>query len=293
LAEDLSYPFPGPQLPPGWTNSWDVDGRCSTDPNGQSCDRERRPWSIVGGVVTPPSAYLPMDATLQSPLFQLTAPTTTISFKIPITYNALGTSGQSADGFSIDVLKYIAGVPSLSKNVFYLYLGSQSDANNWDDQDGAHDNLAVVTQTLDSTFLESNARYRLRIRGTDFDDTPSFGGVKFDDLLITSAKLSNPADFDFDGDVDGADFLRSQRGLGKALPNPADGDANNDRSVNAADLTIVRQQFGAQSAVPAIAPTQNGVPEPSGAMLAIFGCILGDRLQRAARRKCSSAQRQD
>ncbi len=148
------------------------------------------------------------------------------------------------------MLKYLAGVPSLSKNVFYLFLGSTSDAQNLDGEDGAQDNVALVTKTLDSTFLEANARYRLRIRGVDFDQDPSFGGVKFDDLLITSAKLSNPADFDFDGDVDGVDFLRWQRGLGKALPNPADGDTNNDRAVNAADLTIIRQQFGAHQPFP-------------------------------------------
>ena len=233
--------------------------------------------------MTPPSAYLPMDATLQSPLFQLTAPTTTISFKIPLNYSALGRSGQSADGFSIDVLKYLAGVPSLSKNVFYLFLGSTSDAQNLDGEDGAQDNVALVTKTLDSTFLEANARYRLRIRGVDFDQDPSFGGVKFDDLLITSAKLSNPADFDFDGDVDGVDFLRWQRGLGKALPNPADGDTNNDRAVNAADLTIIRQQFGAPSAVPAIEPIQSAVPEPSGTFLALVGCSLGHRCRRLLR----------
>ena len=64
----------------------------------------------------------------------------------------------------------------------------------------------------------------------------------------------NPADFDNDADVDGADFLAWQRGLGKTSPNGhiADGDADHDKDVDAADLTIYRSQFGAMTAVAAV-----------------------------------------
>lgn len=57
-------------------------------------------------------------------------------------------------------------------------------------------------------------------------------------------------DFDADGDADGADFLRWQRGFGKLPAGPglgADGDADND--VDGADLAIWKASFG-QPAIP-------------------------------------------
>jgi hypothetical protein len=54
------------------------------------------------------------------------------------------------------------------------------------------------------------------------------------------------ADFDSDGDRDGADFLRWQRGLGATGPaaTQANGDADNDDDVDAADLAVWQTQFG-------------------------------------------------
>ncbi|MBN1853134.1 MAG: PEP-CTERM sorting domain-containing protein [Pirellulales bacterium] len=86
------------------------------------------------------------------------------------------------------------------------------------------------------------------------------------------------ADFNADGDVDGADFLVWQRGFGTASgANPADGDANGDGAVNAADLAIWKSQFGTGGAsAGGLAGT--AVPEPSTLGLAglIFaGFVLG------------------
>ena len=54
------------------------------------------------------------------------------------------------------------------------------------------------------------------------------------------------ADFEMDGDVDGADFLAWQRGVGASGPNvrKANGDADNDFDVDAADLSVWRTNFG-------------------------------------------------
>jgi hypothetical protein len=83
------------------------------------------------------------------------------------------------------------------------------------------------------------------------------------------------ADFDDDGDVDGADFLTWQRGLGisDGSADLVDGDANDDGNVNAADLTIWRAQFA--SAVPAA----GAVPEPAAALLTLLalGAIAATR----------------
>jgi spore coat protein CotH len=59
------------------------------------------------------------------------------------------------------------------------------------------------------------------------------------------------ADFDADGDVDGGDFLRWQRGLGKPAAVAGDGDADLDADVDGIDLAIWRNQFGASAAAAA------------------------------------------
>jgi hypothetical protein len=58
-------------------------------------------------------------------------------------------------------------------------------------------------------------------------------------------------DFDGDGDADGNDFLRWQRGLGtpQLHASAAQGDADGDRDVDAADLALWRGNFGAAEAV--------------------------------------------
>ncbi len=60
-------------------------------------------------------------------------------------------------------------------------------------------------------------------------------GVNFGIQLLATGE---PADFDGDGDVDGADFLSWQRGFGIQAPNAtkADGDADNDGDVDSDDL---------------------------------------------------------
>jgi hypothetical protein len=85
------------------------------------------------------------------------------------------------------------------------------------------------------------------------------------------------ADFDNDGDVDGADFLTWQRGVGieDGSANLADGDANDDGNVTAADLEILKTQFGAASAAAAAA-----VPEPATYGLALLALAGAAALRR-------------
>ena len=85
------------------------------------------------------------------------------------------------------------------------------------------------------------------------------------------------ADFDEDGDVDGADFLAWQRGLGAGSTH-AEGDANGDGQVNASDLAAWRFQFGATGVV---APVGSAVPEPTGVVaVAALACLF--RVSRRA-----------
>ena len=77
------------------------------------------------------------------------------------------------------------------------------------------------------------------------------------------------ADFNGDGQVNGADILSWQRNLG-ATGVSAVGDANHDRVVNTADRTIWSQQFGTTISA---AATATAVPEPATIALAAAASI--------------------
>jgi hypothetical protein len=68
------------------------------------------------------------------------------------------------------------------------------------------------------------------------------------------------ADFNADGQVDGADFLRWQQNLGAGTI-PAEGDADGNGLVDGADLELWKNQFGA--------PEAAAVPEPHAASMLI------------------------
>jgi hypothetical protein len=91
------------------------------------------------------------------------------------------------------------------------------------------------------------------------------------------------ADFDQDGDVDGADFLAWQRGLGVGTT-LAEGDADGNGAVNGIDLAAWRFQFGA---TPAALPVGAAVPEPSGVAIWLAFVVI----DRVALRRRNPANR--
>lgn len=111
------------------------------------------------------------------------------------------------------------------------------------------------------------------IFGTGFDGivtisyvgSSGIGSAGNDVVLTLAAESADNADFDNDGDVDGADFLTWQRNVsttsGAAIEN---GDATGDGAVDGDDLAVWQDQFG-----PASQPAQAPVPEPGGLALAL------------------------
>jgi hypothetical protein len=92
-------------------------------------------------------------------------------------------------------------------------------------------------------------------------------------LVLTGFELAaRPGDFDLDGDIDGIDFLAWQRGVGIAgTATVADGDANGDRIVDAADLAIWKANYAKASLVAAT------VPEPTSAVISCLVLLLWQR----------------
>jgi hypothetical protein len=113
--------------------------------------------------------------------------------------------------------------------------------------------------------------YQLRIFHStfpgEFRGDETIGHFLLDNITASGPVVAEDADFDGDDDVDGADFLTWQQGLGVGTTLAA-GDANASGSVTAADLAIWQAQFGTTSAVsPAAA-----IPEPGG--YALIGLTL-------------------
>jgi len=75
-------------------------------------------------------------------------------------------------------------------------------------------------------------------------------------------------DFDYDGDVDGADFLKWQQTFGSTIDLMADG--NLDGIVNGPDLEIWENNYGMTASL----PLQTAVPEPSSLLLFASALLL-------------------
>lgn len=96
--------------------------------------------------------------------------------------------------------------------------------------------------------------------------------LRFQGQIVATRSLAAPpdADFDADGDVDGADLLAWQRGLGLVGSAAHEqGNADHDSDVDADDLAVWR---GAVGLVQASAQASAAVPEPSP--LAAVGFLL-------------------
>jgi fibronectin-binding autotransporter adhesin len=96
-------------------------------------------------------------------------------------------------------------------------------------------------------------------------------------MTLTVTAVPSSADFNDDGQVDGNDFLAWQRGLGSSGRGlHASGDADFDGVIDAADLEVLRNQFGPVSETTAAVAA---VPEPAAAAL-----LLAALAQLALRR---------
>jgi hypothetical protein len=110
-------------------------------------------------------------------------------------------------------------------------------------------------------------------------DLTEDGKKLFNAAIEWAAEKPSTADFDSDGDIDGADFLTWQAGLGTAAAQRINGDANGDQIVDAADLAVWKTQFSGAAAGAAV----SAVPEPGGAVLmALAACGAAAIRRRAA-----------
>jgi hypothetical protein len=109
------------------------------------------------------------------------------------------------------------------------------------------------------------------------DDRPGdLDTLSANTVVAFTATANVTGDFDDDGDADGADLMRWQRGLGKTIgAKLGDGDGDRDGDVDAADLVVWKGDFAV--------PASQEVPEPTTwAVTATAILALGVRRRRLA-----------
>jgi hypothetical protein len=148
--------------------------------------------------------------------------------------------------------------------------------NGWEEAGGSS------TGILSESYLTGNSSMN---NATTVSLGQAFTAGGAHDLVFKYAVVPSTAltaDFDGDGDADGADFLAWQRNEGKVTgATKAQGDANGDGAVNAADLALLKAQFGTGGSsgpgvlqpgfVRYVTGAATGVPEPSAAILVGIG----------------------
>ena len=185
------------------------------------------------------------------------APAPTFSFDI---FNLPTTAGFTA-GLDLDSILPEGNTSTLSADLT-SFSGSSALP-----EGGAND----FTATFDTSAVGNySATYTLAFSDENLSGAMSLGTMTLTlSGIVEPAPVLEDADFDGDGDVDGADILAWQGGLGTAGATPSVGDANDDQTVDADDLAIWTDQFGQPPG-----PPLQAVPEPVGVWLGALGLIF-------------------
>ena len=120
--------------------------------------------------------------------------------------------------------------------------------------------------------FEDFAAYSAMLDAVDDDTSLALGGVDHHTFYLLAELSPDPlisADFDADGDIDGADFLALQRGYGlESMAVSSDGDADDNGAVNLFDFLAWKDQY---SAPPVTLAT---VPEPNAEIILWVALVI-------------------
>lgn len=152
--------------------------------------------------------------------------------------------------------------------------GVQMDLLNYDDASPWPSDPGGPSIYLTNPVLDNNAGGSWALSSNGVNRAHTSTGPTFSTSDVGSpGYLPVSADFNFDGEVSGDDFLAWQRGFGTIAPNAlkSDGDADSDLDVDSGDLGLWEAAYG--TVVPLVAPVSvplassgDEPPEPLGAV---------------------------
>ncbi len=191
---------------------------------------------------------------------------------------------QTGDSFHIDYYDITSASGALKANSWSSlqdqnqggFPAGNGTGNGWEEIGGAGAKIIGEGYLTGNSAVGDGASVSL---GAAFN-TAGAHDLAFRYSVVPTQPLS--ADFDGDGDADGADLLTWQRNRGlTGTAVKAEGDANGDMNVDAADLAAWKTDFGSSGATGAgtvvrgfvryVAPAAAATPEPGGVVLAGLG----------------------
>ncbi|MBN1854206.1 MAG: PEP-CTERM sorting domain-containing protein [Pirellulales bacterium] len=209
----------------------------------------------------------------------------TLTLEVNTTTGAMVLRNDSGKAMDINAYEILSaggalnsdGWISLQDQNLVDFPAGNGTGNGWEESGTPNAGFLGETYLLgDSTFADTlsidlGSAYNPFVFGLGNDGDLVMNVRRADGLLIEAnieyITGGGNADFDSDGDVDGADFLAWQRGFGGA-GGLAQGDANADGAVDGADLAIWKSQFGLGGA--AVGLAKMAIPEPSTLGLGIL-----------------------
>ena len=154
---------------------------------------------------------------------------------------------QTGDPVRIDYYEISSAAGSLRRNTWSSlqdqnlagFPAGNGTGNGWEESGGGGNNVLAENFLTGNSTVANSANIGI---GQAFG-TGSTQDLKFSYAVVAPQVLA--ADFDADGDVDGADFLRWQNAYGTATgATKTQGDANGDAAVNDADFAVWKGEFG-------------------------------------------------
>jgi hypothetical protein len=250
------------------------------------------PFTITSGTVNQTGGVVDTDGVLQfgkdpmSSKYLITGSAGSLNVRA-LDIGATGTLGYAFDASGVMKMTVEGSTNTAGDTAIGITLGAGATLNLTGLSAYASNSAVTLIDSLDPAVIPMGtfANYAqgqavgMNSFGTQFYINYTGGTDNNDVVLQTTQPGGANADFDGDGDVDGADFLSWQVGFGTGTGAAhGQGDSNADGDVDADDLAAWTSQYGSH----AITAATVAVPEPVGVVGMMLAIAAVHRVRRRA-----------